>query len=147
MQDLISRFTLDSATEFLFGSCVHSLRTSLPYPHHSAAKFSPEESTPAEAFAQAFAEAQKAISFRARIGAIWPWFELKGDKTASAMRVVNAFLDPILKQALAKTAQEKQTGLKRGSDEIDEDETLLGNLVRLTTGEVSWCQSDRPVPD
>ncbi|KAF9223748.1 cytochrome P450 [Gyrodon lividus] len=37
-QDAISRFTLDSdpATEFLFGSCVHSLSAGLPYLHNVA---------------------------------------------------------------------------------------------------------------
>jgi cytochrome P450 len=32
MQDLASKFTLDAATEFLFGSCVHSLDGPLPRP-------------------------------------------------------------------------------------------------------------------
>src|SRR4051812_35501938 len=32
-QDLVARFTLDSATEFLFGANVHSLDAELPFPH------------------------------------------------------------------------------------------------------------------
>ena len=30
-QDLVGRFTMDSATEFLFGTCVNSLHASIPY--------------------------------------------------------------------------------------------------------------------
>ena len=33
VQDLAGRFTMDSATEFLFGNCVHSLAAGLPWPH------------------------------------------------------------------------------------------------------------------
>ncbi|KAI1786669.1 hypothetical protein LXA43DRAFT_1098968 [Ganoderma leucocontextum] len=33
-QDLISRFTLDSGTEFLLGHCVHSLKHDLPHAHN-----------------------------------------------------------------------------------------------------------------
>ena len=32
----MSRFTLDSATEFLFGNCVESLSAGLPYPRNAA---------------------------------------------------------------------------------------------------------------
>ena len=36
LQDLIAHFTLDSASEFLFGSCVHSLHSDHPHPYSSS---------------------------------------------------------------------------------------------------------------
>lgn len=70
-QDLVSRFTLDSATEFLFGHCVHSLSAGLPY----SPNFPPppgaivnNEANPANQFAKAFGEAQNLI---ARRGHLW----------------------------------------------------------------------------
>ncbi|PSR74975.1 hypothetical protein PHLCEN_2v9389 [Hermanssonia centrifuga] len=132
-QDLISRFTLDSATEFLFGSCVHSLRNSLPYPHN--VPMPGAHQSPAEDFAKAFAEAQTAIAHRSRVGWIWPWSELFHDKTESPMHVVDAYLDPILKAALKKAEDEQRFGVANGKvrDDLEEDETLLDHLVRYTT--------------
>ncbi len=34
IQDAFLRFTIDSASEFLFSSCVHSIDDGLPYPYH-----------------------------------------------------------------------------------------------------------------
>ncbi|PSR74974.1 hypothetical protein PHLCEN_2v9388 [Hermanssonia centrifuga] len=135
-QDLISRFTLDSATEFLFGSCVHSLRNSLPYPHN--VPMPGAHQSPAEDFAKAFAEAQTAIAHRARVGWIWPWSELFHDKTELPMRVVDAYLDPILKAALKKAEDEKESGRvnEEVRDDLEENETLLDHLVRYTTDPV-----------
>ena len=130
-QDLVSRFTLDSATEFLFATCVHSLANALPYPHDAPAALR----TPAaggdaasEDFARAFAAAQEAVNFRVRMGDIWPYFELLGSKTRAPMRVVDAFLDPILKAAVEKARVEKATPGLRSKEEIGEDETLLDHL-------------------
>ena len=63
-QDLVSRFTLDSATEFLFGSCVHSLRSEAPPP-----------------FGLAFSRVQHQLAQRSRAAPLWPLFELFRDKT------------------------------------------------------------------
>lgn len=137
-QDLMSRFTLDSATEFLFGSCVHSLATVLPYPFHAPSSLTQRESSPAEDFALAFTQAQDAVNFRVRMGPyIWPWFELFGSKTKGPMRVVDAFLDPILKAAVEKARVEKTLGTATSNDskeEIGEDDTLLDHLVKYTDG-------------
>ncbi|OSX65545.1 hypothetical protein POSPLADRAFT_1065282 [Postia placenta MAD-698-R-SB12] len=67
-QDLISRFTMDSATEFLFGTCVESLRSPLPYPHnHFPTPFatqptSQEALSRADAFSAAFLKSQHVIA-------------------------------------------------------------------------------------
>ncbi|KAG2354387.1 cytochrome P450 [Suillus spraguei] len=129
-QDLISRFTLDSASEFLFGHCINSLSAGLPYP------CSATESTDAiqgddtaTAFAYAFSEAQQTINRRISLGQIWPLTEILADDTAQHMKVVNAFLDPILKDALEKHST---TGEFNKNDFAD-DQTLVDHLVNLTT--------------
>ena len=77
IQDVISRFTLDSATDFLFGASVGSLLTDLPYPHHHPSKVA--KSSPADDFAAAFAEAQLTIAARNRQGWVWPLIEIFKD--------------------------------------------------------------------
>lgn len=132
-QDAIARFTLDTATEFLFGRCVHSLRDSvLPYSHNAPAMYHNLTHSPADEFASAFLEAQHAIAHRARKGWIWPWFEIFRSKTAAPMRVVDAFLEPILQSAL-----DKKKAIQR-SDPAEyktNDECLLDDLVRQTAGD------------
>nr|AAL67906.1 cytochrome P450 monooxygenase pc-2 [Phanerodontia chrysosporium] len=89
-QDLISRFTLDSATEFLFGQCTTGASRT-------------------EDFARAFAEAQDAVSFRLRMGWLWP------DAVARA--------DKIKRENGGRVPEVK--------GEIEEDETLLDHLVNV----------------
>lgn len=133
----MSRFTLDSATEFLFGSCVHSLHAGLPYPHNAVPPVSSSEipkSNTANDFAGAFLQAQYIIAERERLGWVWPLFEFFEDRTRGPMKVVNAYLEPIIKEAIAKKAafalEEKQ------AEDVSEDETVLDHLVKLTSGEL-----------
>ena len=70
----MSQFTLDSATEFLFVNCVHSLSSCIPHPHISHAE--PAHSDATDAFALAFLAAQMLVSTRERLGWIWPLFEI-----------------------------------------------------------------------
>ncbi|KAH9950984.1 cytochrome P450 [Amylocystis lapponica] len=137
-QDLISRFTLDSATSFMFGSCVHSLRAPLPYAHNAvpAAAFTPQELSAAEKFAQAFGGAQFVISMRLRLGPIWPLWEMFENKTEARMRTVDAFIDPIIADALAKKDARVYEGEEKAVEEQHDDETLLDHLVRYTTDPV-----------
>ncbi|KII83768.1 hypothetical protein PLICRDRAFT_168657 [Plicaturopsis crispa FD-325 SS-3] len=197
-QDAILRFTLDSATEFLFGNCVHSLATGLPYPSTGPPYPStgpPHPSTglpypssypsdaqtplappsdahtpptramgptnanasgpaedfatgPAEDFAQAFQTAQHLTAARLRSGWTWPLLELLGDKTARPMRVVGAFVEPILREAIDRQRQRVKEGINASKtdevgrtdevdkDEVGEDETLLDHLVRQTSDPV-----------
>ncbi|EKM59240.1 uncharacterized protein PHACADRAFT_249546 [Phanerochaete carnosa HHB-10118-sp] len=136
-QDLIARFTLDSATEFLFGSCVASLSSTLPYPHTAPAHLLGQQrgASAPEAFARAFAEAQSKLNFRFRMGWLWPWFELLGSETRAPMETVDAFLDPILAAAVEKaerTKRENGGSVPENMEEIEEDETLLDHLVKYT---------------
>ncbi|KAH7927164.1 cytochrome P450 [Leucogyrophana mollusca] len=126
-QDLISRFTLDSATEFLFGHCLQTLTAGLPYPYN--VNKSGRDSSVAESFASAFAGAQHAIAKRNLLGEIWPLLEIFTDRTAKHMKIVNAFLDPILKDAIQKHNQME----KLEKDASSGEETLLDILLQHTT--------------
>lgn len=133
LQDLTGRFTLDSATDFLFGTCVNSLESELPYPGELANNGSKirNDKTPlsnADEFIRAFNEAQVIISDRVWIGAIWPLFEFWKDRSVEPMKVISSFIDPILSQALSKKKERKALG---DGDE-SEQATLLDHLVTQT---------------
>ncbi|KAG2056638.1 cytochrome P450 [Suillus hirtellus] len=129
-QDLISRFTLDSASEFLFGHCIDSLSAGLPYPHNATQVTNAIRGDNAAAtFAYAFSQAQQAINRRVSIGQTWPLVEILADGTAQHMKVVNAFLDPILKDALEK----RSTAVEFDKNEFADDQTLVDHLVNLTS--------------
>ncbi|KAG6864002.1 hypothetical protein C0991_001164 [Blastosporella zonata] len=138
-QDLMSRFTLDSASEFLFGHCVDSLAAGVPYPYN--ASYKPVESVTPQAaranqFAAAFSEAQEAISSRERFGWIWPLAEIFEDKTKKPMAIVRAYLDPIIQDAMAKKAAAHTSGSEEKAAEaahVEEGETLIDHLVNLSS--------------
>ncbi|KAL0058108.1 hypothetical protein AAF712_015230 [Marasmius tenuissimus] len=117
-QDLMGKFTIDSATEFLFGSCVNNLSSPLPYPPVAASRFDftptnpfPTPMTQADLFAKAFLQAQEAIANREAFGALWPIFEILGDKKR------------------ARGIRKEKADLQ---NEVGEDETLLDHLVDIT---------------
>ncbi|KAL0958726.1 hypothetical protein HGRIS_014056 [Hohenbuehelia grisea] len=129
IQDIASRYTLDSATEFLFGQNVNSLSAGLPYPYTV-----PEASSgshPANEFARAFGKAQHEAAYRFRFGLEWPLLEPFRHRTQDSMDIVRAFLDPILTEALDKKREAANTGLPQDKELKDED-TLLDYLVRHT---------------
>ncbi|OSX56951.1 hypothetical protein POSPLADRAFT_1067971 [Postia placenta MAD-698-R-SB12] len=146
-QDLISRFTLDSATEFLFGSCVNSLHSPLPYPHnqhptpfsHPSSKSLASNPSRAEAVASAFMRAQIVLAERVAMGAIWPLLEMRKSRTGEHMRIIDEYLDPILKDALRRKEDMANIGAGIHDDKESSDtdgETLLDHLVRLTSDPV-----------
>ncbi|EEB90241.1 hypothetical protein MPER_11571, partial [Moniliophthora perniciosa FA553] len=133
-QDVVSRFTLDSATEFLFGKDVQTLSGTLSYPFYSPlANVSPDSSDEIRnRFVQSFNGAQNATALRARFGDEWPLFEFWKDKTKEKMKDVNRFLEPVLTEALRRQ-QEKGGIRKLGIDrEVEEGETVLDHLVNYT---------------
>jgi hypothetical protein len=131
----MSRFTLDSATEFLFGSCVHSLSSGLSYPYNAATPDSlSRQRTSADDFAEAFLQAQFLVSRRERSGVIWPLFEIFRNDTDEPMKIVNAYLEPIIKDAVEKKQRAPLPSAEKTS-ELDDDETVLDHLVKLTSGQ------------
>jgi hypothetical protein len=119
------RFTLDSATEFLFGLSVDSISSGLPYPHNADPKLfrrldTAPHATSADEFAEAFKQAQEIVADRDKLGWMWPLFEIFEDKTKKVMEIVNSFVEPIIKQAIEKRV--------RGEERDEEEQSLLENL-------------------
>ncbi|KAK0454677.1 cytochrome P450 [Armillaria borealis] len=130
-QDLIQRFTLDSATEFLFGKSVESLSGVLPYSPSSALHLGrPHKKTHPEVFADAFLSALEILHERSDEAWIWPLFEIFKDKTAAPMSIVNQFIEPIVGEAV-KQRDEEKNGIRETDD--SQKDTLLGHLVRETS--------------
>ncbi|KAF9490990.1 cytochrome P450, partial [Pleurotus eryngii] len=152
VQDLMGRFTLDSAMEFLFGSCVDSLNGKLPFPHHMdlacLASLDRHQAVD-ERFPRAFLQAMEAVSQCERLGPIWPLWEMFGDAMKEPMGVINAFIDPIIQDALHKKGtKDMEKGILRGQNikleedtnnaEVDDDVTLLDHLALSPT----HCNND-----
>ena len=143
-QDLVSRFTLDSATEFLFGQDVRSLGAPLPYPPshpHPSPSYAIEAAAhPANRFAQQFLSAQIASAKRSRFTKAWPLFEFWGDEARRHMTTIDEFIGPLCREALRRKAEKNDKGDKdaavdgEGEKELEEGETLLEHLVKLTDG-------------
>ncbi|KAK0731639.1 cytochrome P450 [Lasiosphaeris hirsuta] len=107
ISDLFFRFTLDSATEFLLGKDVKSL------------------STPRQAFAEAFAEAQRVQSITSRAGPLSPLMPRK--KFNDAMKVINTFIDQYIDRALELSPDELA-----GKTKSDAGYTFLHALAGFT---------------
>ncbi|KAF8585530.1 cytochrome P450 monooxygenase pc-3 [Ramaria rubella] len=132
-QDIMSRFTLDSATEFLFGSCVHSLTARLPYAHNSTRKETISTSHSSDKFAAAFSQAQHQIALRARLTSAWPLAEFWSDRTKNSMKVIHEYINPILDDALAKRNPTVEGKDFPGNTVHDRSETLLDHLAEETS--------------
>ncbi|KAH7888186.1 cytochrome P450 [Phlebopus sp. FC_14] len=137
-QDMVSRFTLDSATTFLFGKDVCSLSAGLVYPPSSPLSKDPKITNhPANLFADAFAAALIASATRAHFGHLWRLIggEFWEDRVQKHMRVCFEFIDPLLQHALAKKEALKSRGAlgdEKGNMEAQERESLLEHLVKYT---------------
>ena len=118
----MGRFALDSATEFLFGHCVHSLDAGLPYPHNlsdTPANILTPEKQVASDLSAALLDAQFAVGQRERLGFVWPLREVFENKTKKPMKVVDAFIEPIVADAIAKN------DIRREEKVSEEDEVWL----------------------
>lgn len=148
VQDLVSRFTLDSATEFLFGHCVHSLKQSLPYPYNARPPTSTSRSTtiheqgPAEHFAEAFTAAQAAIADRGNWGPLWELAEFWKDRVEEPLEVVRAYIEPILEEGIRRRREKEAAGLSEKKDEIEDGETPLDYLIKHTDGKLLFTDQE-----
>ncbi|KAK6971681.1 cytochrome P450 [Favolaschia claudopus] len=152
-QDMVARFTMDTASSFLFGKDVRSLDAGLPYPHNFSPPFSSEstfsssntiQTTHASTeFANAFQSAQTITALRTRLNTHWPLAEFWKDDLIEPMRVVRGFLDPILREAVEKNRGKVgsgEGGVKGKEKDVNavedrqvlEGETLLDHLVDYT---------------
>ncbi|KAH9919186.1 cytochrome P450 [Epithele typhae] len=132
-QDLVSRFTMDSATEFLFGRDCRSLEAPLPLPSTFLARPSlPDNVHPADRFVRAFQKALEATAHRGRYQQAWPLAEMKEDSVQKHLKAVDEFIDPIVDAAVRKQAAMGGASAAAREKEIRDDETLLEHLVKYT---------------
>ncbi|KAJ8072723.1 Protein kinase alk2 [Marasmius tenuissimus] len=134
-QDVVSRFTLDSATEFLFGKDLGTLSGTLPYPHYSPLARADARKSDGlrDTFIRSFNEAQLATALRSRFGAEWPLREFWKDITKEKMKPVHQYLEPVLTEALERhRAKGGVVGEAKGDREVKEGETVLDHLVNYT---------------
>ena len=132
-QDLASRFTLDSATEFLFGYDVGSLSANIPYPKSAAHLNKPSfYNHPSTIFVKAFSEGQNLTVARSPFGYDWPLLEFWSDKVAPLRKIMDDFTEPLMEDALAKRNLDLSKNVADAKD--DENGNLLAHLVKHTQG-------------
>ncbi|KIM79356.1 hypothetical protein PILCRDRAFT_74435, partial [Piloderma croceum F 1598] len=113
-----ARFTLDTASEFLFGQNLNTLSSSLPVPGQGGIGAKGSVTTDAwGSFAQAFEEIQQIVTNRRRLGYTWPLFELFDDKTTPQVTVIRRFLDPIVRQVLLDKEAMENSGIESRIEE------------------------------
>lgn len=132
-QDAVGRFTLDSATEFLFGKDVGSLSAGIPYPASSGVT-DPASFTnhPSNSFVRAFFEGQEGTVKRFQLGPLWRLSEFWKDVVISSRATINDYVDPMIAEAIAAKKSLKGSNL---AGEKSEDASLLAQLVENTQGE------------
>lgn len=109
-QDVLHRFTLDSASEFLLGNDVQSLAEPLPFPSDSTDKAAKSTGqSKADAFARAFADAQVFATYRGLLGWLWPLAEITHDTMLAPMAIVNEFIQPIIDSAVERQNESRLT--------------------------------------
>ena len=129
VQDVFSRFTLDTATEFLFGRNVKSLSAELPYPSTYKGRTRPVH--PSDEFALAFNRAQEYSFPRILYGKLWPLFEFWKDSVTAERNLTDKFTNPLIDAALKRKNVDSVYELNK------EEGCLLDHLVHQTDGTVS----------
>lgn len=118
VQDLMWRFTTDTATEFLFGQTFDTLSFG-------------EANGGFSSFTNAFAEIQDIVFKRSSFGVFWPLTEPTGDSTEPLGNVVKQFVDPIVQRAL----EHKRKMVEKGQQVETDQCTLLEYLAWRNDGE------------
>lgn len=138
---MYARFTLDSATEFLFGDCVNSIYEPMLLPGGAEPPLSgsvtPTRHHPSTStFVRSFGAAQEVLAKRLRTGFSWPAFETFKDKTEKHYDNIRAYLQPLVERGLERRHQLQSVGFKlreKGEKvEVGEGMTLLDHLVLET---------------
>lgn len=120
---------MDCATEFLIGKSANSIDSPLPLP---GGKTQPATDTNNQ-FASAFQSVLQLTMSRQHIQPTsWQMTELFGDKAKPHMKVLYAFIDPMIDEAIEKRKRmELNPSL---AEEADADSNLLSHLVSVTQG-------------
>ncbi|KAJ7485205.1 cytochrome P450 monooxygenase pc-2 [Mycena galericulata] len=128
-QDVVSRFTLDSATEFLFERSVDSMAAGLPYPESwPVANSSYFLNHPSNTYVRSFVLSQTllviALVMRAPFGSKWPLSEFWKDKIKPHRKIIDEFIEPLLNRELGRKNKQE--------DEKKDEGSFLTHLVQAT---------------
>ncbi|KAI5888709.1 cytochrome P450 [Schizophyllum commune H4-8] len=131
-QDMVARFTLDSATEYLFGYDVNSTGAGLAYPEGSTASNAAYFlNHPSNRFVKAFGMGQDFTAARVQVGTAWRLIESWKDKVRPLRAVVDDYIRDLLEAAAVEKSDVDAT--KRPSDyKPKEGDNLLQHLVNFT---------------
>jgi len=108
------------------------LNAGLPYPHNVSdipANIPTPEKQVADNFSAAFLDVQVVVSQRERLDLVWPLWEVFENRTKKPMKVVDAFIEPMVADAIAKKndARREEKVSEKGEG------TLLDHLVQVTS--------------
>jgi hypothetical protein len=139
-QDCVSRFTLDSATAFLFGQSVDSLGAGLPYPYSAPSYLANSPAFlnhPSNTYVRAFTQGQLLMLDRAAFGRKWPLSEFWADRVKPQRKVADAYVEGIIERALAEAELKKRAEYIKPDRGQEKQETFLSHLVEATDGAFS----------
>jgi hypothetical protein len=149
VQDLLQRFTLDSAALFLWGHALNTL--DLPLTQPGRVVLGPKGSAPADGgsewdeFTNAFETVAVLITRRGVQGDTWPLLELFKDKTEEPIQVIMDWLEPLVRRALDRKAKRMEASGGGAKVSSHDDETVfLDYLTDRSDGTsffflASWC--------
>ncbi|KAF8629726.1 hypothetical protein AX15_003304 [Amanita polypyramis BW_CC] len=128
-QDLYARFSIDAASEFLFGKNLATLSASLPVP--GMTRMGPKGSATDDtwgSFVEAFEKSQQEVTRRGRLSCFWPFLEFFHDRNISHAKRIREWLDPLVKMALHEKSQLKNFGISSSVEE----KTFMQHLADST---------------
>ena len=122
---MVSRFTLDSACQFLFGEQLKCLEAGIPYPANADRKDPPQFTDhPSGPVAEAFSVGLNEVTLRSIIGEQWALREFWADQVKPHREMVDRLIEPMLNKAL-------QEGFSNTEKTSHEGETLLSAIIPL----------------
>jgi hypothetical protein len=129
VQDLLQRFTLDSAALFLWGHALNTL--DLPLTQPGRVILGPKGSAPADGgsewdvFTNAFESVAVLITRRGVQGDTWPLLELFKDKTEEPIQVIMDWLEPLVRRALDRKTKRMEAIWGDAKVSSRDDETVF----------------------
>lgn len=117
LEDLFARFTVDAASEFLFGENLNTLSFG---------------NDGFNSFTDAFVDIQTLIIRRGTLGRFWPLLELFKDKSKGYKKVITAWVDPLVVRAVQIQKEMKE----KGQTVDPNDCTFLEYLATTTQGDL-----------
>jgi len=138
IQDLLHRFSLDSAALFLWGTALNTLDQPLTQPGRVV--LGPKGSAPADgggewdAFTNAFETVAVLITRRGVQGDTWPLLELFKDKTEEPIQQIMDWLEPLVREAINRKAKRREAHGDAKVSPRDEHTVFLEYLADRTDG-------------